>query len=438
MTITPREIQDGLEWEDTLFTLIPHWTQEPSIKAIERVCRRQLEVPDGYPCTASSYESGTFNKLYLIACADESFLMRVTLPVSPRYKTRGEVATLHWVREHTNIPVPKVIAFEDSSDNEIGFEWILMELMPGTPAYRRWRTMSLEQKSGIARSVAEYQVQLSLPSAPNPPFRRIGTLYLDTEEPRTEVPTTVTPGKITSNEFFIRDRINYDVPRGPFRSSRDWLTSGIRLIILEQTAALEKAEDDADREDAEETLVAARKLLSLLPKIFPEDGQDAEVATALYHDDLSLHNILVNEEGEITAIVDWECVSAMPMWLTTKLPTFLLGEDREEEPIRDMYADEIPEDSGNPRNDGDPDNIDNEGKNQLYWIHLMEYETTQLRAVYERRLRELWPDWPLEESQIKVDFYDAVLQCSGGILWKKVARWADSIERGDMIRWADA
>lgn len=434
----PRENQDGLEWEDTLFTLIPHWTREPSIEAIERVCRRHLEVPAGSPCTASSYESGTFNKLYLIACADESFLMRITLPVSPRYKTRGEVATLRWVREHTDIPVPKVIAFEDSSDNEVGFEWILMELMPGTPAYRRWRKMSLDQKSAIAKRVAEYQAQLSRPSAPNPPFKRIGTLCLNAETPRIEAPTTVAPGKMTSNEFFIRDRINYDVPRGPFRSSRDWLTSGIRLIILEQTAALEKAEDDGDREDAEETLIAARKLLSLLPQVFPDDGQGDEVATALYHDDLSLHNILVNEEGEITAIVDWECVSAMPIWLTTKLPKFLIGKTREEEPIRDGYMDEIPGDSGSPQDDGDPDNLDNEGKNQLYWIHLMEYETTQLRAVYERRLKELWPAWPLEESQIKVDFYNTVLLCSGGIFWKVVARWADSIERGELIRWEDA
>jgi hypothetical protein len=56
--------------------------------------------------------------------------MRVTLPVSPHHKTRGEVATLRWVREHTNIPVPKVIAFDDNSDDSIGFEWILVELMP--------------------------------------------------------------------------------------------------------------------------------------------------------------------------------------------------------------------------------------------------------------------------------------------------------------------
>ncbi|KAH8747236.1 kinase-like domain-containing protein [Diaporthe sp. PMI_573] len=433
----PREIQDGLEWEDNLFSLIPRWTREPSVEAIEGVCRRQLEVPAGSPCTASFYAAGAFNKLYLIACADESFLMRVTLPVNPYYKTRGEVATLCWVREHTNIPVPKVIAFEDNNDNTIGFEWILMELMSGTTAYQQWRTMTLEQKSAIAKSIAEFQVQSSCYG--NSPFTNIGTLDLENGPPRVKAPTKVTLGKIVSHEFFMGNRIKYDVPRGPFRSSLDWLTSEIRLIMLEQTEALDKAEDDDDREDAEEILNVARKLLSVFPKVFPnDDDQEDEIATALYHDDLSLHNILVNKEGEITAIVDWECVSAMPIWLTTKMPKFLIGESREEEPIQDVYADEIPGESGDPQNDGGPGNLDNEGKNQLYWIHLMEYETTQLRAVYERRLRELWPAWPLQGSQIKVDLVDAVLQCSAGIFVKKVDRWADSIERGELVRWADA
>lgn len=434
----PRDSQDGLEWEDDLFYLIPHWTREPSLDAIESVCRQQLGLPADCPCTASFYAAGLLNKLYKVVYADdESCLMRVTLPVSPHYKTRGEVATLRWVREHTEIPVPKILAFDDSNDNSIGFEWIMMDLMPGTTAYQRWRTLSLDQKSAIAKRTAEFQVQLSRYAAPDSLFKGIGTLDLEEGLGGIGTPSAVTPGKLISHEFFMGDRLKYDVSRGPFRSSVDWLTSEIRLIILEQTAKLEKAEDEDDREDAEETLDAARKLLSILPKVFPDVEED-EVATALYHDDLSLHNILVNEEGVITAIVDWECVSVMPLWLTTKPPRFLIGEPREEEPIRDGYADEDPAESTGTRNDGGPDDLDNEGKSQLYWIHLMEYETTQLRAVYESRLRELWPGWPLPESQIKVDFFDAVLQCSGGVFVKQVNNWADSISRGDPIRWADA
>lgn len=63
--------------------------------------------------------------------------MRVSLPVDPRHKTAGEVATLRWIRKRSEMPVPKVVAFDDSNANEIGFEWILMQRMPGISVYHQ-------------------------------------------------------------------------------------------------------------------------------------------------------------------------------------------------------------------------------------------------------------------------------------------------------------
>lgn len=103
-----------------------------------------------------------------------------------------------------------------------------------------------------------------------------------------------------------------------------------------------------------------------------------------------------------------------------------------------MYADETPEESAAAaRRRNDPDYLDNEGKNELYFIHRMEYEATQLRRVYEARLKELSLEWPLEESYVKLDFFQAVSQCDG--IWvKKARRWADRMERGEVVRFEDA
>lgn len=434
----PRDSQDGLAWDDTGWGPEPRWTQEPQLDDIECVCRRVLQVQPLRPCTVTFYEDTAFTKLYLIACDDQSFLLRVTLPVNPHDKTRGEVATLRWVREHTNIPVPKVIAFDDSRDNSIGFEWILMDFMPGVPAYQRWRTMSWEQKLALTKRVAEFQVQLFCNGASGLPFKKIGTLVQENGLGKAELPTRVAPGKLISTDYFDHDRLGYSVPRGPFSSSHAWLSSLIHLILLEQKQILETSEDEDKRDDAAKTLAAAERLLSFLPRVFPED-QEKEVATALYHDDLRLQNILVDEHGEITAIMEWGCVSAMPIWFTTKMPEFLVGErPREEEPDRDAYSDETPEESAENRENGVPDDLDNEGKNGLYWIHLMDYETTQLRKVYEVKLKQLWPDWPLEESCLKLDFCEAVLLCSCNITVKPVQRWLDSLESGDGINWEEA
>ncbi|KAJ7719258.1 hypothetical protein B0H16DRAFT_1762283 [Mycena metata] len=148
-----------------------------------------------------------------------------------------------------------------------------------------------------------------------------------------------------------------------------------------------RTEDEDDLEDARDILSSAQKLLSFLPSVF----SSAEDITALWHDDLSLNNILVDDHGAITAVVDWECVSALPIWMATRMPTFLAGGVREEKPKRDDYADE---DEDENSGDSDGDGVDNEGKNELYWIHLMDYEVGKLQKVYNERLEKLWPARP--------------------------------------------
>lgn len=170
-----RDSQYGLEWDNKGLYLVPAWTREPSIEAIENVCRRQLGLRPEDTCTVSFYAAGAFNKLYLVSNISNPLLIRVSLPVHPHLKTRGEVATLRWVRDNTEIPVPKVVAFQDDNENEIGFEWILMELMPGAPAYRRWCNMSMEQKVAFTDRLAGFQAQLSRCGNPDTAFRKRST-----------------------------------------------------------------------------------------------------------------------------------------------------------------------------------------------------------------------------------------------------------------------
>lgn len=298
--------------------------------------------------------------------------------------------------------------------------------------------MSMDQKVAITNRIAEIQAELFRYGKQNLAFRSIGTLHTNLGMERAEVVAAVAPGQIVSHEFFMDNRLRYQVSRGPFCSSYEWLESQLNIIILEQLAAIEEAKDDTDREDAEEILAPTRRLLSLLPEIFAQNDEAYTEPTVLWHDDLNLHNILVNEKGEITAVVDWECVSALPLWMTVDMPSYLKGESRPEEPIRDNYANETPEGSLASQDCDDPDELDNEGKNSLYWIHRMEYEATQLQEVYKTRLRQLWPGWPPQDSDTKLDFYEAVLLCSGGVFMKMVNRWIDHREKGEPIRLADA
>ncbi|KXJ93453.1 phosphotransferase enzyme family-domain-containing protein [Microdochium bolleyi] len=488
-----RGSQDGLRWDVGDFDCVPVWTREPALDAIERVCRQELGVRAHEACKVSFFAAGAFNKLYLVEARSgnaSAVLMRVSLPVYPGFKTRGEVATLRWVRRNTDIPVPGVIAFDDSNDNDIGFEWIIMQKMPGVPLYREWRSLPWEKKIAITTRVAEFQAQLAGQDGSRL-FAGIGTLREREEQNNFDLVSGVAqatgtlacpaepvragagedgarvakttrqpqragcnkeakaaklktvkamkPDRLVSHEFFLGDHVQYDIPRGPFAKSSDWLTTELQIIIHEQEAIISAAGDESDIEDADEVLQAARKLVSIIPRVFPPPlttEEESREPTCLYHTDLNLSNILVDDDGEMTAIVDWECVSAMPLWLTTRMPKFLTDQVRDEEPIRDRYSDEAS--TSNKTSGSREDSLDNEGKNKLYWIHLMEYEVTQLSRVYEKTLLELWPAWPIQDSACKVDMYDAVTQCGVGFFIAKIDRWAEGVATGNAVRFNDA
>lgn len=280
--------QEGLKWDNSGLDLVPLWTRQPSTQAIETVCRQRLNISNNANCSISFHAEGAFNKLYLVKTDEQSLIIRITLPVHPRYKTGGEVTTLRWLAENTNIPVAKVVAFDDDRENEIGFEWILMEFMPGIPAWKQWRSLTMAQKVLLTQRIAEFQAQLFRHNFPHASFRGIGTLECASESEKPE------PGQLVSNMFFMGDHINYDgVHRGPFRSSHDWLKSYLDIAKREFEDEVTRNEDDDEVEEAKDALDVAKRLTTLLPKIFSPIEEPSE-RSVLMHDDLGLQNILLD------------------------------------------------------------------------------------------------------------------------------------------------
>ncbi|RSL48349.1 hypothetical protein CEP54_012973 [Fusarium duplospermum] len=393
--------REGLGWteRDTSRIRLPFWTTKPKLRAIEVVCRRVLDLQSEEVCTAKFFSSGLFNRLYLIdiPSRQQRLLLRASLPVDPYHKTVGEVATLEWVRRFTNIPVPYVIAYDPSPNNEIGFEWLLMPFLPGTTAYEAWPNMSMTAKVALTKQVAEFKAQLLSASEVND-MRGIGTMASPSEK----------PGYLVSRYRFMGDHFHYDVPRGPFHSSREWLDAEIRI------AKLSMGTDYLDGQDkfylpVEYFLEKTDELLEDLPTVFPVT--DEPEPTTIFHQDLRLENILVDEKGVITAVLDWEFSAAVPRWFATIMPEFLRGVERLPETISGIRS-LIDEMDRARANEGleicygyDPTRYDP-----------MEYERAQLGKVYTDRMRELRPTWDAEvaDSASKLDFFWNVKRTEAG------------------------
>ncbi|KAL9618894.1 MAG: hypothetical protein Q9160_006419 [Pyrenula sp. 1 TL-2023] len=439
-------IQDGLEWRDETFGPEPAWTKEPNAESLEAVVRPCLDVSPSQFCRIRFLAQGCFNKLYTVDLDGVRAILRVALPVDPYHKTISEVATIDFVDRNTDIPVPKVFAFDASHQNDIGFEWILMQRMPGQPLRKAWRKLSLQAKENLIKQLAYYQSQLF-----SHKFEKIGNLFktqsqseeskerlvsfTSTELALKRAEDTATPkfhlGRIVSNVFFWGDHVMQSVPRGPFKTSHEWLRARLQLVLADQERILKNSNDANESEEAKETNNLVRRLLGMLPHILPSNRQEL---TVLFHDDLSMQNILVDDSGSLTAIIDWECVSALPLWRACQYPAFLEGRRRNEKPKREFYAAADPEEEEEAKAQG----LDNEALNPLYWEHVLEFERIHLRQVFLSAMERFAPMWVEHHrtAALKADFEFAVCNADNEFCTSHIRAWLDSYFDGGGQAWS--
>ncbi|KAJ5765315.1 hypothetical protein N7520_004874 [Penicillium odoratum] len=352
----------GLTWVDELFGLQPRWSLEPDIEAIKQTVQ--------YLRPSSTIEvtfltQGSFNKIYEVKSDDEMLIMRIALPVDPVHRTISEVATLDWIQRTTTIPVPKVITYESSWGNPIGFEWILMNKIPGKQFGDIFRTLSFATKESIVKELAAYSVDLYRNQ-----LRGIGNIH--------DVLAIPDVGRIVAMRFFWGENVRRVINRGQFASSKDWLASGDqdndehKENHDNKDEKRDKNEDDG-AEEASKTLEMIEKLRLILPSVFPDTCEHPE-PSMIFHDDLSVVNFLVNDNGRIAGVLDWDFVSALPLWKACDFPNFLKEQPLPLKPDIGSYF------------------IEDEGEVcEMYWEDLWYHEATLLRDIFLDEMRKLEP-----------------------------------------------
>lgn len=411
----------GLGWKDELMGPRPIWTTDPSVEIVAEIAHRHLELSaDEIARTKTRFEfQGAFNKLYAVECPRGSFFMRISLPVDPQFKTLSEVATIGLLQSHTSVPVPRIIASNSTNDNKLKFEWILMERVHGIPLGDIWIPLTWDGKISCVKEVASIMAQLF-----ELRYDSIGNLFNAKDLPIASEHTShksdvVVLDRIVSMVFFWNTHLKSDVPRGPFASSKDWLDAKFRLMEEDCQHVLES--QDADEDDIKDKKVAQhllgrlrKQLLSFFPSLTDEREE-----FALHHSDISQHNLIVDSKGKLQALVDWECVSVMPLWKGCQIPSFIDTPERTQRPNSEIYA----------TNTEDSDD-------NLYKEHLDEFECTSLREYFLEEMARLKPQWieEYQKSTAKVDFDLALENCDGLFGTGMVRTWLDRVEAGKEYR----
>ncbi len=438
----PQSKDPRLCWEDGFFCEEPIWCTQPDIANIKTVISPYLHARGFADPTVSFFAQGAWNKLYTISTADldndfeQELIFRVSLPVHPYYKTESEVATCDYVRLHTSIPAPRIFAWDSSSENELGFEWMLMEKLPGTSLAKVWDSLAMERKIHIAHSIAQWTDELSRCR-----FNRIGSLYHSVKGNLGGYEV----GRAVDLELHRGRCLQYDIHRGPFDSAKQFYDAILATFkadvefyakTVDGQAILAKAERNEedpyveghthedgrtyDARDMHGLPKTCDALSEILPRVFPQEPA-SKLSTVLYHQDMSQNNILVDDFGNPVGLVDWETAMTVPYTLAEPYPRALHCVEGEYSMLM---------------NGASAFAADDEDSLKRYheWL-----EMKQLRKVFRKRLEELRSPWLRTFTERTVLMKEFMDQSEALLLaHRKTLRWVEELkDREDLDLPAD-
>ncbi|KAI1472459.1 uncharacterized protein F4812DRAFT_408975 [Daldinia caldariorum] len=206
------------------------------------------------------------------------------------YIVQSEVATLKLL-ERTSVPAPEVFDLAlDNPDNPVGVGYILMEKLHEKSL--RWSATTQEQRRKVMEQLADVFIELS-----SYPFDRLGSLHYPGAGD-IHIGALARESLTDFTESGMRTM-------GPFSSLKEYHESSIRLIldlILRGEMYSEQAVD---------AYLIHRFLLDIVPIVLSQSVEDDGNFYLKHADDKGDH-IMVDEDFNITGIIDWEWAHTAP------------------------------------------------------------------------------------------------------------------------------
>ena len=221
------------------------------------------------------------------------------------YIIQSEVATLKFL-ERTGVPAPKVFDLAlDDADNPVGVGYILMERLPGRSL--RWDLTTQDQRKKIMSQLADVFIELR-----KYPFGLLGSFDRPGD-------THVGPYARELLTDFTETGMR---ALGPFSSLEEYHESSLRLIldlIIREEIYSQRAVD---------AYLIHRFLIDLIPSILPSERESPKYY--LKHGDDKGDHLLIDEDFNITGIIDWE-------WAHTASPAHAFKSPIGFLPVGDFY-----------------------------------------------------------------------------------------------------
>ncbi|RDW83787.1 aminoglycoside phosphotransferase family protein [Aspergillus mulundensis] len=288
---------------------------------------------------------GQYNKVFVLTMDNgREIIAKLPNPNAgrPHFTTSSEVATMDFLRNVLDLPVPKVYAWSSRAENPVGAEYILMEKQHGVMLSEVWGALKGKHRAQLVLQVVDFENILAATKFPG-----YGSLYYKEDLPSSadmlssslyvdntgkEVQSTnFAIGPTNHRAFFDFGKGSLDIDRGPWSSAAEYVIAVAKREIATAKAGLmyplmpeglfygprQYQPTNAKK------LATLRNYLKVAPYTLPESLTSH--ASVLWHGDLNSQNIFVdpNEPTRILGIIDWQSTSLAPLFTQVARPAFL-------------------------------------------------------------------------------------------------------------------
>ena len=234
---------------------------------------------------------------------------------------KSEALTMKMIKQTTDVPIPKVHHFDTSYKNDIGCPYLLMDFLKGKPLWEGWfeegcsRTTREQFRARSLQTIAAAMVQLSQFT-----LDRGGSLRFDCNGRPVDVAAARVPDWLAEQDIMqglraVGDGLLY-CEKGPISDP-----ASAFLFMLSRRGV--KNEDGSYVRGVQEIV----RLFTEWTLEKTENVPDSSRRFVLAHPDFAVQNFLVEDDGTLCGIIDWDGVAAVPLSVgCLKYPDWLMSD----------------------------------------------------------------------------------------------------------------
>lgn len=260
------------------------------------------------------------------------------------------------VATHTQVPAPRLLAWNASAANPVRAEYIIMEKAPGVQLFTVWDDLSASDRLKLIKSLTQLEHQLATIQ-----FPAYGHLYFRQSIPESSKRVLLDPSLNPTGHFCVLPAcdpawtngttladLDSTLDMGPceyFQTPCCFLISEMLILkgpnLHQFGLALAKRSTTRTRlpvcrnmasimqGTAEDHITLREMAIKLLPKLAGLFSMKQSARPTLWHTDLHMGNIFVSEQdpSQIVSIIDWQHTSISPLFLQARWPVFLSPPD---------------------------------------------------------------------------------------------------------------